>query len=77
MDKHHINEHVHVSNKKMSVKKGYIPFEMQMTARFILDEICFEANITYIKEQIDLALDQGNEKAFEHYSRLYKQYVKE
>ena len=59
---------------KKSIIKQPISYEMKLTARFVLDEICFEANIAYLKEQIDVALDQGDREAFYTYSSLYKQY---
>lgn len=66
---------VHVDAKK-KVSKKHIPYEMQMAARFVLDEICFEANIVFVKEQIDDALDRGDRVAFLKYSSIYKQYRK-
>lgn len=73
---HARNNSVHVDAKKRVLKKS-IPYEMQMAARFVLDEICYQANLHFIKEQIDDALDSGDREAFFTYSSLYKQYVKQ
>lgn len=67
---------VDVDAKNRVVKKS-IPYEMQLAARFALDDICYHANLRFIKEQIDEALDNRDRKTFNRYSSLYKQYVKQ
>jgi len=69
------NRKLHVDTKKAVINQP-IPYEMQIAARFLLDEICHDANIAYIKEQIDIALNNRDEETFHTYSSLYKQYVK-
>ena len=73
MKKRSHNHSLPVDAKKAVIKQP-IPYEVKLTARFVLDEICFEANVAHLKEQIDVALDQGDREAFYTYSSLYKQY---
>lgn len=60
--------------KTLSVKKG-MPFEISLSSRMLLDELCFAENKKVLEDKLNAALDQGDAEAFRKLSQAYKQYV--
>lgn len=60
--------------EKMYAKRE-ISYEMQLTARLMLDEYCFNWNKNRLQEKIDDTFKQGDEEAFLRLSEEFKQYV--
>lgn len=52
-----------------------IPFEMTLVARLMMDEICYNWNRQHIQKKIDRAIDEGDFKALEKYSDIYRHYI--
>ncbi len=50
------------------------PFHMELTARLLLDNLCYGWNENYLLEQINYALDTSNKKMFTEYSLKYKKF---
>ena len=57
--------------------KNDIPFEMKLSARLIMDEICYNWNRQHIQKKIDDAIDEENFEALKKYSKIYRHYIVE
>lgn len=55
--------------------KREIPFEVKLSSRLILDELCYTWNKANIKDAIDTAIDQGNKDEFIRLSKRHKHYI--
>ncbi|HEY4600062.1 MAG TPA: IDEAL domain-containing protein [Cerasibacillus sp.] len=55
--------------------KREISFEMMLSARLLLDEICFQRNKEQLMTAIDTAIESGDQEMFQTLSEFYKQYV--
>lgn len=51
------------------------PFEFKLTARMMLDELCFNWNKEKLEVAINSAIETGNKEEFIQLSELFKQYV--
>src|SRR5699024_12243468 len=62
-------------------KQTKLPYQMQLTARLLLDNLCYEWNHNYFVEKINYALVNSDEKMVDEYSLKYKslitKYIKE
>lgn len=67
-------ENGHLNYQANQAKRNEIPYQMQLTARLLLDNLCYEWNHTYLLEQINYALDTSNEEMFTEYSLKYKEF---
>src|SRR5699024_2704795 len=56
-------------------KQTKLPYQMQLTARLLLDNLCYEWNHNYLVEKINYALDNAHEKMFAEYSLKYKNFI--
>ena len=56
-------------------KQTKLPYQMQLTARLLLDNLCYEWNHNYLVEKINYALDKSDEKMFAEYSLKYKKFI--
>ncbi|RDW18169.1 hypothetical protein CWR48_11310 [Oceanobacillus arenosus] len=52
-----------------------IPFEIILTSRMILDELCFNWNKAKLITEIDHAIEYGNKEAFLQLSDEYRNYI--
>ncbi|RDW19870.1 IDEAL domain-containing protein [Oceanobacillus chungangensis] len=52
-----------------------IPYEIRLTSRLILDEICLNWNKMKLEEKLNHAIDTNNKEAFFRLSEVYKSYV--
>lgn len=59
------------SGKPLSAKRE-ISYEIKLTSRLILDEICFNWNKNKLKNEINRSIDESNKGEFVHLSELYK-----
>ncbi|HLQ71918.1 MAG TPA: IDEAL domain-containing protein [Bacillota bacterium] len=57
--------------------KREIPYDIKITSRLLLDELCFKWNKEYLTVLIDEALDHHDEAAFRHLSKKYGHYFRE
>jgi hypothetical protein len=55
--------------------KREIPYELKLTSRLVLDELCFNWNKAMIEAAIDRSLAKGNQKDFFEYSEAYNHYI--
>ncbi|HLR52384.1 MAG TPA: IDEAL domain-containing protein [Candidatus Avamphibacillus sp.] len=62
------------SGKKIYARRE-ISYEIQLVARLMLDELCFNWNKNRLLEKIDCAFEEGNKEKFLRISEEYKQYV--
>jgi len=52
-----------------------IPYELQLNARLILDELCFEWNKQKLQEELNHSMETVNEAKFMKLSEEYRQYI--
>ncbi len=57
------------------IAKRDVPFDIKITSRMLLDELCFEWNKQFIVDRINESIDKKDEKAFIKYSELYKNFI--
>ncbi|GAB3060694.1 IDEAL domain-containing protein [Virgibacillus ainsalahensis] len=60
---------------KMIKAKKEVSFETRLTARMILDEVCFNWNKEQLSAAIDESIKEGNKQEFMKLSEAYKDYV--
>lgn len=68
-------ENGHPNYETSHVKLNETPYHMQLTARLILDNLCYEWNKQHLLEQINSALDTSNEELFTKYTLEYKEFI--
>lgn len=54
--------------------KREISYEIKLSSRLILDELCFNWNKNHLQEAINRAIDESNEETFQKLSKLYQLY---
>ncbi|MUV36638.1 hypothetical protein JNUCC1_00441 [Lentibacillus sp. JNUCC-1] len=54
-----------------------IPYELQVSARLIMDELCFNWNKAYLEEEINKAIDHGDRERFIELGLQYKPFIRE
>ncbi|HLR69882.1 MAG TPA: IDEAL domain-containing protein [Pseudogracilibacillus sp.] len=59
---------------KMLRAKSELPFDMQLFARLVLDELCDTWNKKQLRRQIDDALKNGDKEQFYKLSQAYKSF---
>lgn len=57
--------------------KREISFEIKLTSRLILDELCFNWNKQKLEKMINESIDEGNRDKFLALSKLYKFHFRE
>ncbi|NBJ69119.1 MULTISPECIES: IDEAL domain-containing protein [Clostridia] len=62
-------------NGKRIKAKREITFELRLSSRLLLDEICFNYNKALIEEQINRSIDEGNKDDFFKWSKAYKTFI--
>lgn len=67
--------HYHRYNGKLLKARREISYDIQMTTRLILDELCFNWNKRVLQEAIDRSIDEGNKTEFMTLSKTYKLFV--
>ncbi|HLR81418.1 MAG TPA: IDEAL domain-containing protein [Bacillota bacterium] len=55
--------------------KREIPYDIKLSSRLILDELCFKWNKHKLLKQIDEALEEGDRNKFARLSEAYNQYI--
>lgn len=55
--------------------KREISFELKLTSRLLLDELCFSWNKEKLETAINSSIDTGNKEEFLKLSELYKHFV--
>ncbi|HEX6594458.1 MAG TPA: IDEAL domain-containing protein [Bacillota bacterium] len=55
--------------------KREIPYDIKLSSRLILDELCFNWNKNKLLKQIDKALEEGKRNKFKRLSETYNQYI--
>lgn len=68
-------ENGHPNYQASHAKRNEIPYQMQLTARLMLDNLCYEWNHTNLVEQINYALDTSNEEMFRTLSQKYQDFI--
>lgn len=52
-----------------------IPYEIKITSRLLLDELCFKWNKEKLITAINRSIDQGNKQEFMSLSKRYAQFI--
>lgn len=52
-----------------------IPYELRLSSRMILDELCFNWNKARLEAAINSSIDERNEEKFLQLSKEYKHYI--
>lgn len=60
---------------KVLTAKREIPFAMKLTAKMLLDEICFNWNKGQIEEEINDTLAKGDKEEFKRLCEVYMDYI--
>jgi len=60
--------------KKLLAKRE-IPFEIKLSSRLILDELCYKWNKATIESAINEAIEHGDKEKFLKLSRQYKHFT--
>lgn len=55
--------------------KREIPYELKLSSRLLLDELCFSWNKAHLESAINHAIDEGNKEKFMKLSKEYKHFV--
>lgn len=55
--------------------KKETPFEIKLTARLVLDNLCYTWNKEQLQKQLDDAIDCGNVEKFNQLSTIYRSFV--
>lgn len=75
MEKHILKYRFYRYRGGVLFAKRDVPYDIKLSSRLLLDELCFKWNKQYIINCIDEAIDQRNEEAFIKYSQLYKSFI--
>lgn len=75
MKKHLPNQPINKSQKNQLDTIKEAPFEVAITARLLLDEICYRWNKEQLQKAINEALDSGDYAAFIELSEKYRSYA--
>jgi len=52
-----------------------IPYELKLTTRLLLDELCFNWNKKRLEENINRAIDAGDKQTFLDLSEKYRHFI--
>ena len=55
--------------------KREIAYEIKLSSRLLLDELCYKWNKIVLEEKINQAIEQGNQEKFMKLSHEYKYYT--
>lgn len=72
MKKQKLNYRFYRYEGKVLLAKNETPFEIKLSSRMILDQICYEWNKKYLQRKINDAIDRGDVKAFHKYGQAYR-----
>lgn len=56
--------------------KREISYEIKLSTRLLLDELCFIKNKDMLEDKINRSIDEGDELTFKKLSKQYKQYIR-
>lgn len=62
------------AGKPMKAKRD-VPFELKLTAKMVLDELCFEWNKQKLVSAINDAIDTDDKERFIQLSEEYRHYI--
>lgn len=60
---------------KILYAKKEVSFELKLSSRLFLDELCFNWNKKKLKASINNAIDTGDREAFNKLSKEYKHFI--
>lgn len=75
MEKARLVYQFHRYNGESLKAKREIPYELQLHARLVLDELCFVWNKQKLEEELNDSLETGNKEEFLKLSKIYKQFL--
>ncbi|GGB51391.1 IDEAL domain-containing protein [Virgibacillus dakarensis] len=55
--------------------KREIPYELKLSSRLLLDELCFNWNKAQLEAAINKSIDEGNKTEFIKLSEEYKHFI--
>lgn len=59
---------------KMLLAKKETPFEIKLTARLVLDSLCYNWNKKQLLQELDKAIDHGDEQNFKQLSQAFRNF---
>ena len=69
--KSHVNRYI---GKELRAKRE-ISFEIKLSSRLYLDELCYNYNKNIMESKLNEAIDSNNEEAFYLISETYRNYI--
>ncbi|MGM8213669.1 IDEAL domain-containing protein [Virgibacillus sp. W0430] len=75
MEKQKVSYRYHRYEGKQIAARREIPYEIRLSSRLILDELCFKYNKEMLETEINAAIDKGSVDAFQKLSKSYSQYI--
>ncbi|MEI3614321.1 IDEAL domain-containing protein [Pseudogracilibacillus sp. SO30301A] len=75
MKKEKVNYKFFRYDGKVLLAKKEIPYEMKLTARLILDQLCYTWNKKQLQKQLNEALDNEEKEEFNKLSESYKSFI--
>ncbi|TXL63973.1 IDEAL domain-containing protein [Cerasibacillus terrae] len=60
---------------KVIQAKREVSYEIMLTSRLILDELCFQWNKEQLVDAINESIEKKDHEAFKKYSEAYRQFV--
>ena len=63
------------SDEKVIHAKRDLPYEIKLASTLVLDELCYNWNKTILEQQVNEAIDHGDQETFEALSRQYKPFT--
>ncbi|MFD2042796.1 hypothetical protein ACFSTA_00570 [Ornithinibacillus salinisoli] len=65
----------HPYDGKVLQARREIPYEIKLTARLLLDEICFNWNKAQLEAKLNSSIEKGNKEAFSELRKAYLDYI--
>lgn len=60
---------------KVLQAKSEIPYEITLIAQLVLDQLCFTYNKEQLQQEINKAIDCGDEQKFKQLSEAYRNFA--
>ncbi|SES69050.1 hypothetical protein SAMN05216389_101430 [Oceanobacillus limi] len=65
----------HPYDGKVIKARREIPYDVKLTARLVLDEICFNWNKAQLEAKLNSSIEEGNKEKFEQLREAYLDYI--
>lgn len=75
MKKQKVVYHYYRYNGDVLHAKREIPYELKLTTRLLLDELCFHWNKQRLEEAVNRSIDEGDKQTFLALSEKYRHFI--